>query len=107
MSDAMELLRRCRDALWSYAPARGNDPLLKDIDAYLATGGWRPIETAPKDETYILLYCGDDFQAVGYWSTSIWVTKGGAWIYDECRSDTVELEPTHWQPLPPPPKGTV
>lgn len=70
-------------------------------------GGWLPIESAPKDGTYILVYCGDDFQAVCYWSDSIWATKGGAWIYDECRSDTVELQPTHWQPLPPLPERKV
>ncbi len=75
------------------------------ITALLDSGGWMPIETAPKDGASILVHCGGDLQAVCYWSTSLWVSKGGAWIYEECRSDTVELEPTHWQPLPPLPKG--
>ena len=72
---------------------------------------WQPIETAPRDGTSILLFCGgqpEDNMAVGFWSTSIWVTYGnqnikGAWVIYECRSDTIEVHPTHWMPLPPPP----
>jgi hypothetical protein len=46
--------------------------------------------------------------AVGFWSTSILVTYGnqnikGAWVIYECRSDTIEVLPTHWMPLPQPP----
>lgn len=37
---------------------------------------------------------------VVYWSTSLWVKQGGAWIMFENRSDTIELHPTHWMPLP-------
>ena len=66
------------------------------------TGGWQPIATAPKDGTRLLLCDSDDAGQIdiGYWSTSSWVATGGAWIIYENRSDTVELTPTHWQPLP-------
>jgi len=39
---------------------------------------------------------------IGYWSTCIWVGRG-AWIIYENRSDTIELNPTHWATLPMPP----
>lgn len=68
----------------------------------METDGWRDISMAPRDGTLILVYDRGSM-AVCYWSTSVWVTKGGAWIYDECRSDTVELQPSHWRPLPAPP----
>ena len=60
--------------------------------------GWRPIETAPKDGTDVLLWDGEEI-FVGYWSDSIWVSPG-AWVKEEHRSDTVTYIPTHWQPLP-------
>jgi len=66
---------------------------------------WQPIETAPKDGKRFLIWSAIDGMEIGYWSTSLWVKKGGAWIIYEARSDTIELEPTHWMPLPEPPKG--
>lgn len=65
-------------------------------------GEWQPIETAPKDGTELLLFSAGQIDC-GYWSTSVWVASGGAWIIYESRSDTVELSPTHWMPLPEPP----
>lgn len=79
-----------------------------------ATGSeavWQPISTAPKDGTRLLLWCIDQIE-VGYWSTSLWVTRPadsalgkqeGAWIPYEARSDTIELFASHWKPLPLPP----
>ncbi len=76
-----------------------------------AAHGWAAIETAPKDGTKLMLWCNDGLE-VGYWSTSLWVTRpadsplgkqDGAWIIYENRSDTIELHPTHWMPLPLPP----
>jgi hypothetical protein len=74
-------------------------------------GGWLPIQLAPKDGTRIMLWCGDEIE-IGYWSISGWVQRSegsplgkqdGAWIIYENRSDTIELAPTHWMPLPEPP----
>lgn len=65
---------------------------------------WQPIESAPKDRQ-ILTWSKEDGQNVTYWSTSLWVEKGGSWIIYESRSDTWILYPTHWMELPPePPK---
>lgn len=63
---------------------------------------WQPIETAPKVGRLLLWY--DGIMVVGYWSESVWVKPGGSWIIYENRSDTVELTPTHWMPLPPSPQ---
>jgi len=79
---------------------------------------WRPIETAPKDDTEILilfdsatvpivrlcwwseardLYVGDIVsEEVGWWSYQNSVTQE--------MIDTEILKPTHWMPLPEPPK---
>ena len=69
---------------------------------------WQPIETAPKDGTYILVYGPEEWDMVlwhPYWGDC------GAW----CRVQTADYDndnrevrnPTHWQPLPPPPGGTM
>lgn len=70
----------------------------------LHPAGWAAIETAPKDGTRLLLWSERDGVEVGEWSTSVW-TYGGAWIIYENRSDTIDLKPTHWMPLPLPPNA--
>lgn len=56
---------------------------------------WQPIETAPKDSSYVLLagkYRND--VASGYWLQSAYAGNG-AWIWP-----FVHKHPTHWMPLP-------
>ncbi len=65
---------------------------------------WQPIATAPKDADKILLYSAEEGFDCGYWEESVWLPKGGAWIIYLARSDTAILNPTHWMPLPEPPK---
>ena len=69
---------------------------------------WQTIESAPKDGTYFLAIelfqrvdddyseevYPDDYQVVR-WSKKGWVSFGLI---------LSSFEPTHWQPLPPPPK---
>jgi len=83
------------------------------VNEYLAAltkqepSGWRPIERAPKDGSLILLYQSgcwtEDVKPcdaeVGYWN-------------DDCKAWSSAIAgaedyhgPTHWQPLPDPPKG--
>jgi hypothetical protein len=65
--------------------------------------GWRPIETAPKDGTHILMWRPSKAGAVvkeAWWQTDSpfgpgW--GGHGWMY------STWLQPTHWMPLPPPP----
>jgi len=63
------------------------------------TDGWRPIETAPKDGTMLLLYgklvdSETSSHFLGFWST-----KWSDWF-----NEIMDFaEPFLWMPLPPPP----
>jgi hypothetical protein len=57
---------------------------------------WLPIETAPKDGTDVLVY------GHGVIRTAIWDGKTGAFRVNAYAF--VVIDPTHWQPLPEPPK---
>ena len=58
---------------------------------------WQPISTAPKDGSFILLATPKGRIADGFWSLvyGVW-----SWPY-------VMVEPTHWMPLPTPPKRSM
>ena len=60
---------------------------------------WRPIETAPKDGEIVLLFTRGRFMFLGWWNMGIKLWYSG-------RPLAFDLEqPTHWMPLPAPPKG--
>lgn len=59
--------------------------------------GWLPIESAPKDGSEILLLSRKGRIANGCWMTA--TDKVGAWMWPY-----VLQEPTHWMPLPQPPR---
>jgi hypothetical protein len=68
--------------------------------------GWRPIETAPRDGSRMLFFTGVSW--VGYYRTgrepgappdAEWGKPG----WTRLGFCDVGLNPTHWQPLPPPP----
>ena len=63
---------------------------------------WRPIETAPKDGTQVLLARSDGIVGCGRWEdvrgVYLWV---GEWSSD---TKDVGLKPTRWMPLPEPPE---
>lgn len=61
----------------------------------LADIAWQPIETAPKDGTEILAWDGDD-RKILRWALGRWDD------WDEMPSALGK--PTHWMPLPEPPK---
>lgn len=58
-------------------------------------GGWQPIETAPKDLVLVMTDAGTFHTA--YWDNS----SGGTWWI---AGTTLSIAPTHWHPLPEPPK---
>lgn len=62
---------------------------------------WQSIETAPKDGTSILATEIDGEPVVSYFDEGGWVYSWHA--YDGYR----HWNPTHWQPLPAPPKDTA
>ena len=60
-----------------------------------ASGGWRPIESAPRDGTRILLTDADGAVYGGYWEADC-----GAWAA-HCGQPVVRSpEPLRWMPLP-------
>jgi hypothetical protein len=69
--------------------------------------GWRPIDTAPKDGTWILVFVPDSPMAWGPYELTCWITDYSGRQY-WCEMDvSEELEGaediTHWMPLPEPP----
>lgn len=66
------------------------------------TAGWRPIETAPKNGTPVLLgWLSSRFVTSGLWVTRSdddprWLTVHGPY--------SGSAAPTHWMPLPEPPQ---
>jgi hypothetical protein len=72
---------------------------------------WQPIETAPKDGyPYLFFYpngIGMTRYSARYWATGEWrvgaktITEGWS---DEWRQLRLQDEPSHWMPLPEPPK---
>jgi hypothetical protein len=69
--------------------------------AYTAgqSNNWQPIETVPKDGDYILVWNSYGVTMV-YWDS-----EWESWIIDSnCPIGLKGTEPTHWMPLPEPPK---
>jgi hypothetical protein len=65
--------------------------------------GWKPIETAPKDGTYILLrFAGPlhDRESPGISVGKAIDREPGWWLTAIWASSTAHEQPTHWQPLP-------
>lgn len=59
---------------------------------------WRPIETAPKDGSSVLGWRTDRQQMIVFWFFN------GNWHCDASYHWHGMLPPTHWMPLPSPPK---
>jgi hypothetical protein len=65
---------------------------------------WQPIETAPKDGTLVLLFIEDFHYVTVAWfciATGLWPSNDA--FNDDREPCNVGL-PTHWMPLPAPPK---
>lgn len=73
------------------------------LRALLAEREWQPIETAPKDGTEVLLWIDDDEESPrkGHWEPRLSLNRPHKWsvAYGWC-----EDKPTHWMPLPAPPR---
>lgn len=82
------------------------------LDAYDARQ-WRPIESAPKDGTRVMLCrprAGNDVRIVfGSWDADPYAQKPRPFWSDDQdriwgRDHQRKMVPTHWQPLPAPPQ---
>ena len=60
---------------------------------------WQPIETAPKDGTRILLWDTDEVVIAEGWQIAVVNMLSGLKHYEAA------FNPTHWMPLPEPPRG--
>lgn len=60
---------------------------------------WQPIETAPKDGTWVLLSSAG--WTHGQWEIAQWSAYAECWQ----TYDTAILGATHWMPLPAPPQA--
>lgn len=70
---------------------------------------WQPIETAPKDGTHIDLWADGERLADCFWA------EGEDYGHDDCHwrqcyaeassSFQTAYDPSHWMPLPAPPKA--
>jgi hypothetical protein len=69
------------------------------------TSEWRPIETGPKDGTDVLLYAPDAKPSVrvGHYVVD-GPTGSGHWFVYAAVLTCREMAPSHWMPLPEPPK---
>ena len=71
-------------------------------EGIVVSPGWQPIETAPKDETsVVLLFDPNTEDGKGVVFEGQWDDVIEAW-FDFC--DNFQRAPTHWMPLPNPPE---
>lgn len=75
--------------------------------------GWQPIETAPNDVHVLVHYAKHitDLEPDWQWDsdahrTFVAMRSGGYWIQNLGIGESLIVEPTHWQPLPPAPGGS-
>jgi hypothetical protein len=103
----VELLKECADELEESIQNEGRlasfqiliDKIRTALNTRAHRPGWMPIETAPKDETRVRLLCPDG-EDTGYFCAYPWNDS----IPGEWSTDKGYGEPSHWQPLPKPPK---
>ena len=76
---------------------------------------WQPIETAPKDDSLLLLWASGHYGSAGsvklgsFREDDMCGDLGAMWLendYDDfsCTMASTPISATHWMPLPPAPK---
>lgn len=79
-------------------------PLLARIAELEAAQTWQPIESAPKDGTWILVIDNTFDGLEGAFVAQRAECFGGCWLTNSFGKRDV-VRATHWMPLPTPPKG--
>lgn len=64
--------------------------------------GWQPIDSAPRDASYVLLWLGSVYREA---VIRRWDWRIERWVDRDETVETGPLLPTHWMPLPAPPEG--
>jgi hypothetical protein len=65
---------------------------------------WQPIETAPKDGTAIIAFIPGTYNKVDIVAFGSDGNSGEAWCHARCVDGLNAGNPSHWMPLPEPPK---
>ena len=86
------------DILDNGAPYPCNDGEYVRAEDVIDMMKWQPIETAPRDGTYIDIWSPRD----GRVTEVFWDTEGDDWV---SLCTVWSGNPTHWMPLPEPPEG--
>jgi hypothetical protein len=115
-TDLRSLLTEAATELRALASRDGADPaywreMLRAANARADAaegGGWLPIESAPRDETRILLYCNWIGVVRGSWNNDRHAKKPRPYWTNDTEHTFGKLrirecQPYYWQPLPPPP----
>jgi hypothetical protein len=84
----------------------------------VSVNGWQPIETAPKDGRFVLLHVPQGLESGVVTVGAYWKADGRAdngrflkgnwdgWLGMDVDVRSSWCEPTHWQPLPTPPRAS-
>lgn len=66
---------------------------------------WKPIDTAPRDGTAILVFVPSKFDA-GSVLPAAWADDDEEWQTVGCvyPDESYDVHPTHWMPIPAPPR---
>jgi hypothetical protein len=77
--------------------------------ASIEAEGWRPIETATRAENERILVSDGDEITTTEWANGRFVVSPFAWEGDGDNGGLTDLSfvPTHWRPLPAPPKDSA
>ena len=79
--------------------------LNEEVERLRAAQSWQPIETAPRDGTWIVGLVDGAYPAIMYWAPLSGYGERYPWIgrdHSAYREESV----AHWMPLPPPPALT-
>lgn len=71
---------------------------------------WQPIETGPQDGERCILALANGSVVLGFYGpkySTYGVNYGDTWGYGTGWNHSFGSPPTHWMPLPDPPKATV
>lgn len=71
----------------------------------LGDAKWRPIDTAPRDETLVLLSFPHGAEDEDQFKVGFWSVDGADWFDSEAASRSLTdfgEKPSHWMPLTPP-----
>ena len=93
MSHDSDLVRLLRSLSADYGPNWSGRKMRTEAADRIEATQWRPIESAPKDGTLVLVYCPPYAGLSSIRCTAEYHTDAG-WCVDELRTVT------HWLPLP-------